>query len=219
MQNITHCMSKIVRNATLLVRLFHRQVVAITRFFMRFWEICGLSGERPCHTRTLTVSLLIGLLKEAGEKLSQTASIPSGFRTMNELQANQIATLINKQNMLDGTLSAANILQHKDTIFFYADGDVVIGSVKVVCVQWYQAEVKYLSVHLDYRRKGWGRKLLAEAEACVRGMGALVAQCTVRGDNLPSINLFLSSGYKETVTFTNPESGNRVHVFQKELKP
>ena len=137
---------------------------------------------------------------------------------MNESQADQIATLLNRQNMLAETVTPDAILKHRDTIFFHADGDKVIGSVKVVHVQWYQAEIKYLTVHLDYRHKGWGRKLLGEAEAYAKRDGALLVQCTVRVDNLPSINLFTSSGYQITSTFTNPGSGNIVKVFQKVIR-
>jgi ribosomal protein S18 acetylase RimI-like enzyme len=137
---------------------------------------------------------------------------------VDESQADQIAALLNKQNMLAETVTPDAILKHKDTIFFHAVGDKVIGSVKVVNVQWYQAEIKYLTVHLDYRHKGWGRRLLAEAEAYALRDGALVVQCTVRDDNLPSVNLFLSSGYKDTVMFTNPGSGNKVRVFQKVIR-
>ena len=90
-----------------------------------------------------------------------------------------------------------------------------MGAVEVAKVQWYQAEIKHLTVALNQQRKGVGRDLLIQAEQKAIRVGARIAQCTIRDNNAASIKLFLSSGYKHTVTFANRDTGNRVMVLQK----
>lgn len=137
---------------------------------------------------------------------------------MKESEAGQIANLLNTQNQLTVQYDAQKVLKHQGDLLFHCDDNgTVTCAVEVVKVQWYQAEIKHLSVHPDHKRKGLGRQLLAEAETKAAESGASVAQCTVRDNNTLSIKLFLSSGYRHAVSFKNPESGNRVMVLQKQI--
>jgi GNAT superfamily N-acetyltransferase len=131
-------------------------------------------------------------------------------------QAEQIATLLNSQNQLARRYDQETILESKERFILKEDTDgTVVGAVEVVKVQWYQTEIKHLTVALNQQRKGVGRDLLIQAEQKAIQTGAYIAQCTIRDNNAASIKLFLSSRYKHTVTFVNRDTGNRVMVLQK----
>jgi len=135
---------------------------------------------------------------------------------MTDNQADQIAKLLNDQNQLSRRYDRDAILQRKECFIMKEDTDGrVVGAVEVVKVQWYQAEIKHLSVASSEQGRGVGRNLLAQAERKAIDTGARIAQCTVRDNNTASIKLFLSSGYKHTVTFVNRVTGNPVMVLQK----
>ncbi len=137
---------------------------------------------------------------------------------MNESEAKQIADLLNTQNHLTMQYDAVTVLRRKNDIIFHTDDDgTVTCAVEVDRVQWYQAEIKHLSVHPDCKRKGLGRTLLVEAECKAAELGVLLTQCTVRDNNTASIKLFLSSGYRHSLTVKNPESGNWIMVLQKPI--
>ena len=137
---------------------------------------------------------------------------------MTEHQAQQIAELINNQNQLVEKYSTADILGYNGETLFYSDSrDKIVCVLQVRKVQWCQTEIEHLSVHIENRRSGWARRLLAEAEQAAKRMGARVIQCTVRDNNEASTKLFFSAGYKQTNLFLNPESGNKVRVYQKVL--
>lgn len=137
---------------------------------------------------------------------------------MNRIEAEQIADLLNTQNQLTENYTAEKVIEHQnDIIYHIGDDGKVICAVEVSRVQWYQAEIKHLTVDPDVKRNGLGRKLLVEAEEKVLELGALVVQCTVRDNNTGSIKLFLSSGYHHCLTVKNPKSGNRVMILQKPI--
>lgn len=135
---------------------------------------------------------------------------------MTRIQAEQIAVLLNTQNQLTRQYHRDDILQSKERFVLEEDTDGnIVGAVEVVRVQWYQAEIKHLSVASNQQRRGVGRELLVQAERKAVQTGARIAQCTIRDSNAASIKLFLSSGYKHTVTFMNQVTGNSVMVLQK----
>ena len=140
-------------------------------------------------------------------------------KVMTESQANQIASLLNAQNQLTTKYDSARIIKDQANFVIHADnnGDV-LGAAEVTRVQWYQAELKHLTVDPRHQRKGIGRQLLRDGEKRALSMGARICQCTVREDNTPSIKLFLSSGYQRTVVFLNTETGKRVMVLQKVIQ-
>ncbi|OPY62668.1 MAG: putative acetyltransferase [Syntrophorhabdus sp. PtaU1.Bin002] len=135
---------------------------------------------------------------------------------MTEKQAEQIAELLNKQNQLTRKYDRNDILQRRDCFVTEVDvsGDV-LGAVEVEKIQWYQAEIKHLSVAENQQGRGLGRDLLSRAERKAIDAGARIAQCTIRDNNTASIKLFLSSGYKHTLTFVNQDTRNRVMIMQK----
>ena len=143
----------------------------------------------------------------------------SGKEHMNDTQAQQAASLLNRQNQLTKKYGKTDILKRSDQFLMRLDdAGKVIAAVEVEQVQWYQAEVKHLSVEVGQQGKGLGRQMLRDAEQRAIELGARIAQCTIRDDNKASIGLFLTSGYQHNVTFVNAKSGNRVMVLQKVLQ-
>lgn len=133
--------------------------------------------------------------------------------------AEQIADLLNSQNQLTVPYTASKIIDHQDHyIVRYDDNGKVLGAVEVKKVQWYQCEIDHLSVDPKSKRQGIGSRLLQDAEARARDMGARIAQCTIRVGNDASEGLFKKHGYTPTVTFLNRANGNQVAVYQKVLE-
>jgi N-acetylglutamate synthase-like GNAT family acetyltransferase len=139
---------------------------------------------------------------------------------MNEAIAAQIAKLLNQQNQLAEKYDAARVRREAakmSYIWRLTDDQILAGVVCVKPVQWYQCEIRHLSVQA--KRQGTGTWLLAQAYACAKEHGASVVQCTIRVGNEESEGFFKAHGFVATVTFVNPESGNRVTVYQKVLNP
>jgi ribosomal protein S18 acetylase RimI-like enzyme len=142
-----------------------------------------------------------------------------GEQRMNNSQAEQIADLLNRQNQLTKRQTGADILERSDQFLVELDDSGrVIAVVEVERVQWYQAEIRHLSVEAGLQGRGYGRRMLLAAERRAIELGVRIAQCTIRDDNTASIKLFLTSGYVHNVTFVNAQSGNRVMVLQKVLQ-
>jgi len=135
--------------------------------------------------------------------------------------AEQIAALLNKQNQLAISYTPEMILEHQDRYLVRMDvrmdNSLVLGVVAVTKVQWYQCEISHLSVGSNVRRHGIAKGLLRDAEAKALQHGAKIAQCTIRGGNEASEELFRGQGYTLTARFFNSESGNQVAVYQKVL--
>jgi N-acetylglutamate synthase-like GNAT family acetyltransferase len=139
---------------------------------------------------------------------------------MNEATAAQIAKLLNEQNQLAEEYDAVRVLREAAKMSYtwrLTDDQQLAGVVCVKPVQWYQCEIRHLSVKV--KRQGIGTWLLAQAYARAKNHGASVVQCTIRVGNEESEGFFKAHGFVATVTFVNPESGNRVAVFQKVLNP
>lgn len=139
---------------------------------------------------------------------------------MNEALAEQIAILLNEQNQLTVQYDAARVLQDaadSEYICRMDDAGSLLGVVCLKRLQWYQCEIKHLSVRA--RRQGVGSWLLEQAYAHTRAWGTRVMQCTIRAGNEESEGFFTANGFGPTVTFLNPHSGNRVTVYQKVLTP
>ncbi|MHB1908443.1 MAG: GNAT family N-acetyltransferase [Nitrososphaerales archaeon] len=133
--------------------------------------------------------------------------------------ARHVADLINSQNKLSTRCTPEEIMRRRENcIVHYDSGGKVVGVVEVKKVQWYQCEIYHLSVSPDAKRKGIGSELVRLAEQKAIELGTLIAQCTIRVDNEPSICLFRDKfGYKSQVTFLNEVTGNEVAVYQKKL--
>lgn len=132
--------------------------------------------------------------------------------------AKDIATLLNSQNQLITAYDSTMILEHAESYIYELDEhSSVVGVVEVKRVQWYQCEICHLSVSI--KRIGMGSRLLANALAHSKSVGARIAQCTIRDGNIESRNLFIKNGFVATVSFLNCQSGNQVNVYQKSLVP
>ena len=139
---------------------------------------------------------------------------------LTDVNANQIAALLNKRNELTVQYTPQRILQHADNyICRYSENGEVIACVEVKKVQWYQTEILHLTVAPSHERQGHAKALLCETERVVRVNGARLLQCTIRVGNTASRSLFENFGFSHVGSFFNQKSGNNVDVFQKILMP
>ena len=137
-----------------------------------------------------------------------------------EKQATQIAMLLNIRNELTKEYTAADILKSNNKQFFLIESDSVgnvIGVIEIFKVQWYQCEIRHLSVNEKFEGKGVGKKLAQAAISKAKEWNAGIAQCTIREDNLRSQSLFIKNGFIKVNTFINVETGNNVFVYQLDL--
>jgi ribosomal protein S18 acetylase RimI-like enzyme len=140
--------------------------------------------------------------------------------TLTAAQADQVAHLLNTRNQLTVHYTRQRVLQNADNYFIRYDGQQnVIACVEAAKVQWYQTEVKHLTVALEHERQGHASALIDEVEDAVRLQGGKILQCTIREGNTPSRALFTSLGFLPVSKFFSPASGNNVEVLQKILSP
>ncbi len=132
--------------------------------------------------------------------------------------AEQIAANLTAHNKLLVAYTAEKILADETTylVLLGSSDHLVIGSIQVRKVQWYQAETCHLTVHPAYRRQGFGTALKHAAEDQARASGAKIAQCTIRDDNTASRELSRGAGWSEVTAFRG-DRGNTVRVYQKTL--
>jgi N-acetylglutamate synthase-like GNAT family acetyltransferase len=130
----------------------------------------------------------------------------------------EIAALLNEQNQLSRKYDAKHVIDNCENYIFRTDKNrKTVGVVECNRVQWYQWEIKHLSVAV--KRQGIGALLLDEATAKAESLGARILQCTIRLGNAESEAFFTKHGFSPSVSFINYRTGNRVTVFQKSLKP
>jgi GNAT superfamily N-acetyltransferase len=134
---------------------------------------------------------------------------------MTEDLATKIAALINERNQLDGRYDAARIMKQYDHYEYELDGDVLIACVETKKVQWYQWEICHLSVNPSYARKGYGNRMIQQAEGKAKQGGARIVQCTIRVGNVESEGAFRKRGYVQATSFYNSRTENYVGVWQK----
>jgi RimJ/RimL family protein N-acetyltransferase len=132
-------------------------------------------------------------------------------------EAEQIAELVNARNELPVKYSAAKVLKDHDNYLCEIDNQVVVGCVEVKRVQWYQWEIRHLSVRETHEGKGLGKRLVHQAEDKAKNGGARIVQCTIRVGNEPSEQTFRRSGYREASCFFNADTGRYIAVWQKVL--
>ncbi|HEV2174063.1 MAG TPA: GNAT family N-acetyltransferase, partial [Nitrospira sp.] len=132
---------------------------------------------------------------------------------MNAQEAREIATLLNRRNQLTVAHTETSVLAHAGNYASKVLDGRVAAAVEVKSVQWYQAELRHLTVHEEHEGKGLARELAALAEQRARDLGARVIQCTIREGNSDSERLFRAAGYCRTLTFYNSDSGNYVAVW------
>ena len=137
---------------------------------------------------------------------------------MDEEIAAQISCLLNSQNRLGRRYDAASVFDSRRRYLFeLGESSQVIAAVEVVKVQWYQCEVRHLTVAPQARRQGYAKKLLRRAEDTAKELGARIVQCTIRRGNQESESLFARMGYMRAASFGNERTGNTIAVWQKAL--
>ena len=134
---------------------------------------------------------------------------------MTKNDAIEIAELLNKRNELSVKYSFDDILSKKENYLFIKEGEKIVACGESIKVQWYQNEIKHISVHKDFEGKRFGTKILKLVEEKSIKDNARVLQCTVRTDNENSIRLFTRKGYKKVNSFFNKKTKNWVFIFQK----
>lgn len=134
---------------------------------------------------------------------------------MTKNDAIEIAELLNKRNELSVKYSFEDILSKKENYLFIKEGEKIVACGESIKVQWYQNEIKHISVHKDFEGKRFGSKILKLVEEKSIKDNARVLQCTVRTDNENSIRLFTRKGYKKVNSFFNKKTKNWVFIFQK----
>jgi len=136
---------------------------------------------------------------------------------MLERHAEQVAALLNERNHLTVKYTAEKVRDEAEAYLLEIDNDVVVGCVEVRYVQWYQWEIRHLSVRSSHEGKGLGKRLIQQAEERALGGGARIVQCTIRVGNIASEESFRRSGYREACCFFNARSGGYIAVWQKVL--
>jgi ribosomal protein S18 acetylase RimI-like enzyme len=134
-------------------------------------------------------------------------------------EAAQIAALLNTRNHLTIPYDAAQVLKSAEQYFFRVVEGHVVAAVELKNVQWYQGEVRHLTVHEDFEGQGYARNLFAELERRAAARGFRILQCTIREGNTDSEGFFTKAGFTPVSRFNNKMSGNNVSVWQKVLVP
>lgn len=138
--------------------------------------------------------------------------------TLTQVQADQIAALLNLQNELTLQYTRKRVLDHAENYLIEtSDQGDVLACVEVKKVQWYQSEISHLSVSRSAVRKGHATALLKQAEQRSRVNGVSLLQCTIREGNNVSRRLFESLGFLQVGMFMNMESGKNLVIYQKVL--
>ncbi len=132
-------------------------------------------------------------------------------------QAGQIAELLNTRNELTKKYTAEEVIKAADNYLLELDKDVVIGCVEVKKMQWYQWEIRHLSVSKAHEGRGLGKRLIRRAEDQAKRDGARIVQCTIRVGNEASEGIFRGNGYHQTCCFFNASAERYVAVWQKVL--
>jgi len=134
---------------------------------------------------------------------------------MTEVIAQQIAKLLNERNQLTRNYTAADVLSAADNYEYEVRDDKVVACVERKRLQWYQWEIRHLSVPEDWEGKGQASIVYQRAEhAAIKG-GANVLQCTIREANKESVCFFEKRGFLKVGRFFNAANGNVVGIWQK----
>lgn len=139
---------------------------------------------------------------------------------MTPKQVGQIARLLNKYNRLTVQYTPESIYAfRKQYLFVTSPTNQVVGCVRLKKVQWYQGEVLHLCVHPDYRGQKIARNLLEMVEERAKRRGIFLLQCTIREENVASLNLFASMGYQCANQFYNSRTTHHLTIWQKVFTP
>ena len=133
--------------------------------------------------------------------------------------AKGIATLLNARNHLARNYTEADILQDARQYEYEVRDGNVVACVERKEVQWYQWEVRHLSVASSHEGAGLAFALYQRAERFAIGEGACILQCTIRTGNTRSEAFFTRQGYRNVGVFLYPPTSHTVGVWQKVVSP
>jgi ribosomal protein S18 acetylase RimI-like enzyme len=132
-------------------------------------------------------------------------------------QSRQVAELLNRRNELPTEYTAERVFKNKDNFFVILKGEKLVAFGETKRVQWYQWEIRHVSVLEGYERRHYGTTVVTNLENIIRQGGGIIAQCTIRNGNFESDGLFTNCGFTRTIGFRNSATGNLVYVYQKNL--
>lgn len=88
--------------------------------------------------------------------------------------AKQISELLNDRNQLVTKYTLEKVLASGDNYVYLLDSGKVIACAESKKVQWYQWEISHVLVASVYEGKGYGRKILMDAEKKAKDGGAKI---------------------------------------------
>jgi len=131
--------------------------------------------------------------------------------------AEQIASLLNERNQLTTKQDGQDIYEKGKSYDFEIRAGKVVACIQRIRLQWYQWEIRHLSVSEDHEGAGLAYGLYKKAEGDAITGRARLLQCTIREGNVASERFFTRQGFKRVNSFGNEKSGHRVWVWQKVL--
>lgn len=113
----------------------------------------------------------------------------------------------NSQQVPNGRFEEINLIVKNDT------EEIVAGLNSAICWNW--MEIDILWVHEDYRKQGFGKRLLEEAEKISREKNCSFIQLNTFSFQAPEF--YKKYGYKIIVVIENAPYDNRHYYLIKEL--
>lgn len=136
---------------------------------------------------------------------------------MNAQHRKEIATLVNRNNNLQGYVDSG-LYEWLDYVYVLDAWDTVIAAARVQVTNWYNAEITHVVVRQDWRGKGISAALMTLAERRAVAMDRPVVSATTRQSNFAAQVLFFAQGYNKVCTFRSPMTGYKLVLWQKAVK-
>ncbi|MBZ5493814.1 MAG: GNAT family N-acetyltransferase [Acidobacteriia bacterium] len=138
---------------------------------------------------------------------------------MTENEAKEIAELLNTRNQLVRKYTAHDVMEKAENYEYESRDNRVVACVEREKLQWYQWEIRHLSVSPKCEGKGLASIVYKRAESTARAGGAAILQCTIRQGNERSEAFFTRHGFSKIGSFVYQLTGNTVGIWQKILRP
>jgi len=78
-------------------------------------------------------------------------------------------------------------------LFVIVEGDAKIGLAHIISTDNRQAWIEGIRIHPNYRRKGYGRKMISHCESITKSGKTI--RMVIESENTPSVSLAMSTGY------------------------
>lgn len=127
----------------------------------------------------------------------------------------EISDLINKRNSLSKKITSNKIKDNLDKYVCLIENNTFIGCAQVKKIQWYQSEICHFSIKEEYEGKGKSYELIKIAEDKAKNENSRIIQCTIRENNIKSLNFFSKNNYVIVNKFYNKKTNNNVLILQK----